>query len=80
MLRQVVPGQLGVVALGWHVAPGAGPACTSRAGKRSHSFPCPSGMLVFICKQLHRGWEPLGKLQPAVLEGKASNKLSPEKS
>lgn len=73
-VEAVVPGQLRGVTLGWHVA------CVPRdvgdirgwAWRGSHLFPCPSEMLAFIFRQLQRGWEPLGKLQPAVLEGKAS--------
>lgn len=60
-LRQVV-----LVSWGWwHSAgswpqgcggqAGAGPVCTSCAGRGSHSFPCPSETLDFIYKWLHRG-------------------------
>lgn len=80
MSRQVVPGQLGVLTLSWHMVPvpravGGQPG----VGQSIPPFPWPSEMLAFICKQLHRGWEPLGRLKSARLEGKAS-KLRPGKS
>lgn len=67
MSRQVVPGQLGVLTLSWHMVP-----VPRDMGRASHPFPWPGEMLAVICKQLHGGWEPLGRLKSAVLEGKAS--------